>query len=80
MSYLHLDNRKITIWETKHDCVTVMILSFKTDRSGQTVQTQIRPLLEEQSDQGLYCLLAIPQTSFDKIPYSLSSLTSLFEF
>ena len=33
-----------------------MILSFRTVRSGQTVQTQIRLLLEEQSDQGLhYC-------------------------
>ena len=37
--------------------VTVMILNFQTDRSGQTVQTQIRLLLEEQSDQGLHCLL-----------------------
>ena len=36
---------------------TVMILNFRTDRSGQTVQTQIRLLLEEQSDQGLHCLL-----------------------
>ena len=35
---------------------TVMLLSFWTDRSGQTVQTQIRLLLEEQSDQGLHCL------------------------
>ena len=35
---------------------TVMILSFRTGRSGQTVQTQIRLLLEEQSDQGLHCL------------------------
>ena len=35
----------------------VIILSFRTDRSGQTVQTQIRLLLEEQSDQGLHCLL-----------------------
>ena len=34
---------------------TVMILSFRTDMPGQTVQTQIR-LLEEQSDQGLHCL------------------------
>ena len=34
-----------------------MILNFWTDRSGQTVQTQIRLLLEEQSDQGLHCLL-----------------------
>ena len=35
---------------------TVMILSFQTDMPGQTVQTQIRLLLEEQSDQGLHCL------------------------
>ena len=35
---------------------TVMILSFRTDRPGQTVQTQIRLLLEEESDQGLHCL------------------------
>ena len=37
-----------------------MILSFRTDLSGQIVQTQIRVHLEEQSDQGLhylqYCL------------------------
>ena len=32
-----------------------MIQSFWADRSGQTVQTQIRLLLEEQSDQGLHC-------------------------
>ena len=32
---------------------TVMFLSFRTDRSGQTVPTHIRV---EQSDQGLYCL------------------------
>ena len=36
--------------------LTVMILSFRTDRPGQTVQTQIRLLLQEQSDQGLHCL------------------------
>ena len=35
-----------------------MILSFQTDMPGQTVQTQIRLLLEEeQSDKGLHCLL-----------------------
>ena len=34
-----------------------MILSFQTDRSGQTAQTQIRLLLEEPSDQGRHCLL-----------------------
>ena len=33
-----------------------MILSFRTDRCEQTVQTLIRLLLEEQSDQGLHCL------------------------
>ena len=38
-------------------CHTVMVISFWTDRSEQTVQTQIRLLLEEQSDQGLHCLL-----------------------
>ena len=37
--------------------VTVMILSFWTDMPGQTVQTQIRLLLEEeQSDLSLHCL------------------------
>ena len=40
-----------------HIQATVMTLSFQTGRSGQTVQTQIRLLLEEQSDQGLHCLL-----------------------
>ena len=34
---------------------TIMILSFWIDKPGQTVQTQIRLLLE-QSDQGLHCL------------------------
>ena len=34
-----------------------MTLSFRTDRSGQTVKTEISLLLEEQSDQGLHCLL-----------------------
>ena len=33
-----------------------MILSLWTDRPGQTVQSQIRLLLEEQSDQGLHSL------------------------
>ena len=47
--------------------ITVMILlSFQTDRPGQTVQTQIRLLLEEQSDQGLHCL-----------PFRLHHLNSL---
>ena len=51
---------------------SVMILNFRTDRSGQTVQTQIRL----QSDQGLHCLLFHLHV-FDKIP---SGLASLFEF
>ena len=32
------------------------MLSIRTDRSEQTVQTMIRLLLKEQSDQGLHCL------------------------
>ena len=36
---------------------TVIILNIGTDRSDQTVQTQIRLLLMEQSDQCLLCLL-----------------------
>ena len=36
--------------------ITVIFLSFRIDRPGQTVQTQIRLLLEEQSDQDLHCL------------------------
>ena len=40
-----------------------MILSFRTDTSWQTVQTQIRLLLEEQSSQGLHCLLFLEEQS-----------------
>ena len=36
---------------------TVISLNIGTDRSEQTVRTQIRLLLMEQSDQGLLCLL-----------------------
>ena len=52
--------------------LTITTLSFRTYRSGQTVQTQIRLLLEEQSDQGLHCLL-FNLHLFDNI-------ASLFEF
>ena len=52
---------------------TVMTLSFWTDRSWQTVQIQIRLFLEEQSDQGLHCLL-FHLHLFDKMPYGLASL------
>ena len=38
----------------------IMILSFWTDRSGQTMQTKIRlKPSEDQSDQVCHCLLAI---------------------
>ena len=47
---------RITFWKGTVVTITVMILSFRTDRPWQTVQTQIRLLLEEQSDQGLHCL------------------------
>ena len=58
------------IWLILH---TVMSLSFQTDRSRQTVQTQIRLLLEEQSDQGLHCLV-FHMLLFDEIPKGLASL------
>ena len=52
--------------------ITVMILSFLTDWSGQIVQTQIRLLLEEQSDQGLhylqYCLHLLDALLYGKNP------------
>ena len=41
----------------KYMSTIVMTLNSRTDRFGQTVQTQIRLLLEEQSDQGIHCLL-----------------------
>ena len=53
--------------------ITLMILSFLTDRSGQTVQTQIRLLLEEQSDQGLHCL-QFPLHLLDALLYGISTL------
>ena len=53
--------------------VTKMILSFQTDWSGQIVQTQIRLLLEEQSDQGLhysqYCLHLLDALLYGKTSY-----------
>ena len=46
----------------------VMILSFRTNRSGQTMQTQIRLLIEEQSAQGLHCLLFQSHLFLTKYP------------
>ena len=54
---LEILEKLVYIFNIGEDVTTVMILSFRTDRSGQTVQTLIRLLLEEQSDQGLHCLL-----------------------
>ena len=53
-----------------------MTLSFRTERSGQIVQTQIRLLLEEQSDQGLHCLL-FHLHHFDKIPFRVLEFTNV---
>ena len=39
--------------------ITVIILNIGTDRSEQTVQTLIRLLLMEQSDQGLLCCYSV---------------------
>ena len=50
-----------------------MILIFWTDRSGQRVHTQTRLLLEEQSGQGLHCLL-FHLRLFDRIPLGSASL------
>ena len=66
----------ILVLKVVTEFVGEMILNFQTDRSGQTVQTQMRLLLEEQSDQGLHCLL-FHLHDFDKIP---SGLASLIEF
>ena len=54
-----LENKTIPIkWATAIAILfTVIIWNNGTDRSEQTVQTQIRLLLEEQSDQCLLCLL-----------------------
>ena len=55
---------------------TVMILIFRTARSGQTVQTQIRLLLEEESDQGIHCL-PFHQHYLDTLLYSKIHIVQL---
>ena len=52
-----LENEPANSQTLDYTHLTVMTQSFGTDRSVQTVQTQIRLLLEEQPDQGLNCLL-----------------------
>ena len=83
---VHMLNKVYLICCVNSDCpmqplrfsiyATVMAQSFRTDRSGQTVQTQIRLLLREQSDQGLHCLL-FHLYLLNKIFYGL---VSVFEF
>ena len=72
--FVHLVTEFLRLKTEAHN--TVMILNFRTDRSGQIMQTHIRLLLEEQSDQGLHCLL-FHRHVFDIIP---SCFASEFEF
>ena len=72
------DSSRQTPWPA-----TVMTLSFLTDMPGQTVQTQIRLLLEEQSDQGLqFChSVSIIWTHYSMVePHSLNfrMITTIF--
>ena len=55
---------------------TIKILSIGTNKSDQTVQTLIRLLLQEQSDQGLHCLSFQPHFLCALLPYK----TNLFHF
>ena len=64
--------QKMNIFHYLMVMYTVMILSLRTDMSGQTVETQIRLLLEEQSDQGLHCLL-FHLNLLGEIPLGLAS-------
>ena len=64
---------------------TVMTLCFGTDRFGETVQTVIRLLLEEQdleeqSDQGLHCGLHWMLFQLHYLEVSYQGMTSYFEF
>ena len=56
ISYFQATKNSFSFENVIIQTITVMILSFQTDRPRQTVQTQIRLLLEEQSNQGLHCL------------------------
>ena len=60
----HLWLETVEWWNSQWDKGAVrdieMTLSFRTDRSGQTVQTQIRLLLYEQSDEDLPLLHTNP--------------------
>ena len=56
-----------------------MILSFWTDMPGQIVQTQIRLLLEEQSDEGS-TLFAYPSALFGLITLRQSHKVQILEW
>ena len=66
----------LNLFSRLHGRLTVMILSFGTDWIGQIVQTQIRLLLEEQSDQGLHYF----QYHLHPLDALLDGKTSLFQF
>ena len=57
---------------------STLILSFLTDRIGQIVNTQIKLIQEEQSDQGCHCLLFCLHL-FQTLVYMYGNI-SLLEF
>ena len=72
---LHLLNR---LPYGKNPLLPFMILSNWIDRSGQTVHTQITLLLEEQSHQGLHCLLFCLHL-LNRLPYGKNPLLPFLE-
>ena len=75
--YWFLVSAHISFFNKLISFTTVMTLSFRTDKSGQTVQTQIRLIQEEQSDQDLHCLL-FHLHHYDKIPLKVWLLSLNF--
>ena len=70
---------KSFLWRNTDNYVE-LTFNNRSDRSEQTVQTQIRLLIEEQSDQGLHCLLfhlhqLFHLHHFDEIPLGFASLS-----
>ena len=71
--YIHHWSKDGLWYDMTRPYSTVMTISFQTDRPGQTVQTQIRLLLQEQSDQGLHCL-QFPLHLLDALHYGKAIL------